>query len=161
MVDHERHSAAQPQPKRSAGLAARSRCEWNDGLSKSTRARTGGAAAAGARRLRKVCASWQNFSAEVGPVFQAQSCGGHRGGGSLCPPILCASTVPAKPHPVILSAAEPPPKRSEGLPTRSRCEEKTGLASPQALERAEPLRLGTAAVGRLRKVCVARQNFAG
>ena len=45
---------------------------------------------------------------------------------------------------------------SAGLPTRSRCEGKTVLASPHALERAEPLRLGTAAVRRLRKVCAAR-----
>jgi hypothetical protein len=57
------------------------------------------------------------------------------------------------------SAAQPQPKRSAGLPTRSRREGKTGLASPQSLERAEPLRLGPAAVRRLRKVCASWQTF--
>jgi hypothetical protein len=49
------------------------------------------------------------------------------------------------------SAAQPQPKRSAGLPTRSRCEGKTVWASPQALAWGAPLRLGGAAAAGWRR----------
>jgi hypothetical protein len=59
------------------------------------------------------------------------------------------------------SAAQPQPKRSARLPTRSRREGKTVWASPQALAWGAPLRLGTAALQGFRKLRLGTAAFRG